>query len=1057
MMIAAQLSLDLFPASGLDNSLFTAVLLGLLCLFLLNESFGWVFTGLVVPGYLASVFVIQPQAGVVIAAEAVVTYLVARVISDWAAPVMPWNRFFGRERFFLILVCSVAVRLLFEAALLPALGSAAADRHWIAPSVVANLFSIGLIVVPLTANMMWKTGLVRGLPQIVLPTAAVFVALRFVLIPFTNLSISDFELSYENIALGFVASPKTYIILLVGAYLAARNNIAWGWDSNGIVVLALVALAWLSPLKVLTTVVEVMVLVVAVQLVKKLPLLRTANLEGARRLVLVFGIGYALKFMACHLLGVEYPGLKATDYFGFGYLLPSLLALKILQKGNAAVILMPTLQTSLVALVIGSAVGLGLALLQPAEVEPWLTARAGDEVGGISRTTVEEAHRCLGRVKTELTTRLPGDRQRSSQLVYRRLVHDLVVSRDQPWPERRAQAESLGLVLERFTDPETLEDFLVLREPDGDLGGLVGWGLLVVRAEPVSPLVVEVPHPLAEPSSVVCAAALFRDLEAAALLVSGVDTVGRPVAVMHGSERTADLPLGAARCALSGQPVLEIRAPDRGGRSVLWASQRLPSSVDLLVVRERVGEVELSFADPPGARGGTRGRIRLDLSREGARSGLVSVYQRSPGRVRERFSRTGLCALAGEPWFVEALSAGTYRSPRETDLLFLERAVLHPLLEQTVQVRDDDGLRAYLDHAASLEGLTLERITLGDGEQLLWLHEELPVQRGWGAVLIRPDAATERFLAVPDPFGERHSLDLALHLSRVLEAGLIVVSGSGPGDTADCTGDVTAEGNHGTLFDAVHRLALRPAEGGLRPSGLQVRGFGHGRSIEPDLVLSVGVVTENLTATSPEVEQMRGRMGRAGLPCDLWDGSRSLAELRGYGIPQLKRARDLDGQPYGVLWASAGLRRRVAPAEGRQLTRAAERAGMRVEEVWLDVFVDEQLPAASTPMAGALQPSPGQLGPSWTPVLELAAAALRTGDPRYLGDVKQACDRGGIEVRWLVDLESGLPVMWLADGDDVVAINPLAPSTSWVGEVSDLTAALHTGLVPLVVVSGGGV
>ena len=40
-----------FPRSGLDQSVTTPVLLGVLASWLFTETFGWVFAGLVVPGY----------------------------------------------------------------------------------------------------------------------------------------------------------------------------------------------------------------------------------------------------------------------------------------------------------------------------------------------------------------------------------------------------------------------------------------------------------------------------------------------------------------------------------------------------------------------------------------------------------------------------------------------------------------------------------------------------------------------------------------------------------------------------------------------------------------------------------------------------------------------------------------------------------------------------------------------------------------------------------------------------------------------------------------------
>ena len=73
---------DLFPPHGLDQTIHVAVLVGLYVLLFTTEVFGWVWSGLVVPGYLASVFLIQPAAGVTIVFESVLTFAIARLLSD---------------------------------------------------------------------------------------------------------------------------------------------------------------------------------------------------------------------------------------------------------------------------------------------------------------------------------------------------------------------------------------------------------------------------------------------------------------------------------------------------------------------------------------------------------------------------------------------------------------------------------------------------------------------------------------------------------------------------------------------------------------------------------------------------------------------------------------------------------------------------------------------------------------------------------------------------------------------------------------------------------------
>ena len=53
--------MHLFPESGFDRSAATPVFAGVLVSWFFTETFGWVFAGLVVPGYLATLFLLEPH------------------------------------------------------------------------------------------------------------------------------------------------------------------------------------------------------------------------------------------------------------------------------------------------------------------------------------------------------------------------------------------------------------------------------------------------------------------------------------------------------------------------------------------------------------------------------------------------------------------------------------------------------------------------------------------------------------------------------------------------------------------------------------------------------------------------------------------------------------------------------------------------------------------------------------------------------------------------------------------------------------------------------------
>lgn len=353
--------IELFPTSVLDTSILTAVLVGMLLVWFFQEWLGWGFTGLVVPGYLASVLVIQPLTGVVMVVEGVATWLALVALSDALPRWWPWSPLFGRDRFFLTLLSSVGVRLAMEGAIFPLL----AERYQL--RIATELHSMGLVVVPLLAYAIWRNGPVRAVPRIGVPLFLTWLVLDRVLLRFTNLSLGSFELTYEDLALDFISSPRAYILLLCGAWLGSVANLRYGWDFGGIIVPGLLALCWLQPERLVATICEALIITMVLRASLRLPALREMNLAGGRLLVLAMLVAYMLKFLLGHLLGAGWPGLRLRQLFGFGYLLPALIALRMVLSGDTFRTIVPALTTSLGGFVVGTSLAWGLAMVLPVE------------------------------------------------------------------------------------------------------------------------------------------------------------------------------------------------------------------------------------------------------------------------------------------------------------------------------------------------------------------------------------------------------------------------------------------------------------------------------------------------------------------------------------------------------------------------------------------------------------------------------------------------------------------------------------------------------------------
>src|SRR5688500_13297038 len=142
----------IFPENGLHSSLHAPILIGLFALTVFAETLGWTYAGLVVPGYLATVFVAAPVTGALILVEALLTYWLTALVGLWVPLTGAWSSAFGRERFFLFIISAVLVRLGIEGNLLPWLATRTQLTH------ARELYSIGLVLVPLLANAFWNAG-----------------------------------------------------------------------------------------------------------------------------------------------------------------------------------------------------------------------------------------------------------------------------------------------------------------------------------------------------------------------------------------------------------------------------------------------------------------------------------------------------------------------------------------------------------------------------------------------------------------------------------------------------------------------------------------------------------------------------------------------------------------------------------------------------------------------------------------------------------------------------------------------------------------------------------
>ncbi|MCX4245302.1 poly-gamma-glutamate biosynthesis protein PgsC/CapC [Paraliomyxa miuraensis] len=897
---------------GLEQSILLAVLVGFLVTFVLAESFGWVFVGVVVPGYLASVLVIQPAAGLAVMLDSVLTYATAKVLEQLLGRGGASSEFFGRERFFLLVIVSVFVRQHTQTWVWPLTIEAASPWLELPMSFQRGFSSIGIVLVPLMANLLWKLDLRRGTWQMLVTAGTTYALLAWWLLPDTTLSYSALELSYEDTAIDFVGNAKAYIIFLCTAYVAAQLNLYYGWDFNGILVPALLGLLWFHPAKLATTFGEAIVVFFLTQRLPKAPGLRRLTIEGPRKLALVFTSSVLLKWIIGWSMGDSLPTLKITDLYGFGYLLPSLLVVKMTQRKSMRAVLLPTVVASFSGFVLGSMVGFGLSFLDP---PPTAQPRASASFGPGSSTRLlrsPEGVAALGHLRAlERSDREPDH---AHNVRYQEAWDGLARWIEAPDPLLRAtldrQLDELDLDLVPVGELEGRAAY-ALFERDGAI--VHGWETALLVPGAPGP-VLAVPRPVAEEPLAEAASALCRRMRCRALLVAGADVTRDPWLGL--STASYDI----ARHALREQPMLVLRRdPAVGDNPVLHVGAALPPSIDLR--QEWTAEIGLEWSAPPVESAGPLpkfgGTLRLrprDVETLMRMSSTAAVHDEPepPPWIEQRERDPLVHTLASSP------------SPSAQEARYLELELVAPLIDVAAGRASESELERLAWRATQLR-LELWRIDdCGDGLPCLALLDPLGREGlGWGALLVHRGSARAMAVEVPRPGRAIGTHQLGLELWHQLDARAIYIAPS----TSDEHVDPLSVGNiHSPMLPFHQALDRTLGDGATRPLIMQVLGFGVERALDTDLVIGLGrPVLEKGRLPLKLQSVLRKDEGPLGWVRDplTSDGSPLLHALSGLGSPAVEYSLELGSADVALLWFSPEVRGRfVRRGDGEEERRA---------------------------------------------------------------------------------------------------------------------------------------
>ncbi|MFC3033375.1 poly-gamma-glutamate biosynthesis protein PgsC/CapC [Pseudoalteromonas fenneropenaei] len=836
-------TLALFPeGGGLGQSVITTVWIGVMVVGFLNLRFGFPLTGLVVPGYLVPLFISSPTSAVVILVESVVVFGLMRLTAKTAMEHFGYAEMFGRDRFFAIILLSILVRVVMDTLLWPSV--ALLLSQWdISFDYASELYSLGLVIIALTANVMWNGGFRYGVKVTAIQLALTYVIVRYGLMGWTNFSIANLSIMYEAVAASIVAAPKAYIILVITAFLASRANIKYGWEFNGIMLPALLALQLTQPSKLITSFIETGVILLIGGLLLSYTRLRHANFEGARLLMFFFNIGFAYKLLLNYWVVHYYPALKVTDTFAFGYMLSTLLALKIYQKNALGLIIRATLQTSVLGGFYAIAIGflfmfVPSLLFTPTSVEL--------QPVGAPRTLSERVNDYKSVLFTQSKQPLSLAQLQEQQQLER---FSLAVKGLARTPDSEA--------LNRLASEFAALDFILEQDDEhwfiSDRQGHASRGLFVLNRNPHAEHVVLVPFPNSERLASDSAIALYSLYRGRALVLGNQQTPR----VELSSPPPPQAYVNAFLTAIGNTELVQLRETNKRYQtphlatpisSSFWIYNQIPNSISQRDLLEVFGPLTANFglATPfslptPQYHGQF---IEIFINSENYATLLAKLAaQHSAFTTTALLERNiSLDTLIAE--YTPHISAkGSYQFQllSFSQAALWENEILKPLFALAANSDPETLTTATHLHLNRLNaiaftmGYQLQYIRNSEGHfvALLPRDEAQYYQLGQGMYVLalgKPSATT---IQVPRPLFESNTLKFAAQLFSQSNAELLLIAGAHP--FASPTANVMSPDNVTSLFNVVHQSAQRYFNG-VPILNLQIRSHSAPSSVRPSAI-----------------------------------------------------------------------------------------------------------------------------------------------------------------------------------------------------------------------------
>ncbi|NOU52449.1 hypothetical protein HG263_18150 [Pseudoalteromonas sp. JBTF-M23] len=945
--------LPLFPTgSGLSQSVITTVWVGIAIVCFFNLRFGFPLTGLVVPGYIVPLLIVSPTSAIVIFIEAIVVYWVMRLSAQLLMEKLGYAEMFGRDRFFAIILISILVRVAMDSMLWPIIANEL--RLWdISFDYASDLHSLGLVIIALAANVMWNHGFKYGVKITAIQLLSTYLVVRYVLMPFTNFSIANLAIMYEAVAASIVAAPKAYIILVLTAFIASRANLRYGWEFNGILLPALLALQLLQPSKLLTSFIETAVILLIGGGLLHFTRLKNANLEGARLLLFFFNIGFAYKLALNYALVHFYPTVKVTDTFAFGYMLSTLLALKIYQKSALGLIIRATFQTSILGGALAIVIGF-LIMFLPSLLDVKKTTAAAETAAPVSISAQLSDYRSILYTASQKPFSI-GQYQHNLNINQFKSAVKLLTSDRESLENVTRSSEIFNEIGFRLQQDD---HYLYIQ----DLTEHTPRGLFVLAKNPTRAHIVTVPYPTSERRASDTAGMLFEYLQSNALAIGTAKTsLDSELSVPQSAYYHAFIE------ALNIPEVLQIRELTKQSKKTLpanhinnachaWVFNQLPDSISQNQLHNLLSCDNFSFglvlpSNLPYPNY-PFDMLEVYINNDNYIQLLAQVSRiQSKDRLPVEYRHLSVVqAIDDFAPHISAKGSGHFAELSRKDAALWEFEILRPLLQISDELAQHPldvniaNQLASINKTAHSKGYQVTRISDMHSDYLMISPRPEPryFHLGQGLYFIRIGQANLTNVQVPRPLFESHTLKFSGSLYRSTHSKSLMIAGAHP--LASPAANVMKPTNTTSLFNVFHQSLLRYYQ--AQPVlNLQIRSHSAPSQVRPTALSFINTTPSN--SHQHLLAELHNALVKLGLEYEIVTGQQATRGLEIGSSAQTGYEVFTSNSELAALWLASDYKRHFATSNDTLRQRlAAISASTSIlkmsmqdidDNVWLDL------------------------------------------------------------------------------------------------------------------------